>query len=118
MKKTFVEVCIYEVKPERVEDFEVLIKKVIKHHKNFPGVLDVRYMKRTHRPANFGDANRGKPAIKLTRIIKSVTYAMYWEVDNEKTHAKATQSGLKLFYKDFNRCLVTIPKMILGERIS
>ena len=35
----------------------------------------------------------------------------------KKTHGKATQAGLKHFYKEFARCLVTIPKMILGERI-
>lgn len=64
---SFVEVCIYEVKPERTEEFEGLIRNVLKHHKKFPGVIDVRYMKRTHRTGGFNDVKKGKPAVKLTR---------------------------------------------------
>ena len=116
-KTTFVEVCIYDVKPEKIEEFEELIKKVKIHHKNYPGVVDVRYMRRTHRPCSFGDVRKGKPAIKLTRKPKAYTYVLYWELDNEITHGKATQSGLKNFFKEFNRCLVKAPKMILGVRL-
>jgi len=115
--KNFVEVCIYDVKPNRALEFEQLIQQVLKHHRAFPGVRDVRYMKRTHRAVDFASANQGKPAIRLTRSPKSVTYVLYWELDNEKTHGKATQSGLKHFYKVFARCLTGIPKMILGERL-
>lgn len=117
-QENFVEVCVYEVKPEKAEEFESLIRKVVKHHRDFPGVVDVRYMKRTHRPVSFGDAKRGKPAIKLTRKPKSLTYVLYWELDSEITHGKATKSGLEHFFKDFARCLITAPKMILGERIQ
>jgi len=115
---TFVEICVYEVKQERVYEFEELIKKVIKHHSNFPGIVDVRYMKRTHRPCSFGDARKGNPPIKLTRKPKSFTYVLYWELDNETTQGKATKSGLENYFREFNRCLVTVPKMILGERIK
>lgn len=115
---SFVEVCIYDVKPNKTEEFEELIKKVIKHHSKYPGVIDVRYMKRTHRPCSFGDAKRGKPSVKLTRKPKFYTYVLYWELDNEIVHGKATQSGLRSFFKEFNRCLIAIPKMILGKRIE
>ncbi len=117
-KSTFVEVCIYEVKPDSEEEFEDLIQKVIKHHSKYPGVVDVRYMKRTHRPCSFGDAKKGKPSIKLTRKPKFYTYVLYWELDNEVTHGKATKSGLDNYFKEFNRCLTGMPKMILGERIK
>ncbi len=50
---SFVEICIYEVKPEKTEAFEQLIKRVSQHHRNFPGVIDVKYMKRTHRQGDF-----------------------------------------------------------------
>lgn len=67
MKNTFVEVCIYEVKPDKTDDFEALIEKVVRHHKDFPGVLEVRYMKRTHRQSDFNAVKNGEPAIRLTR---------------------------------------------------
>jgi len=113
----FVEVCIYEVKIDKVEEFEKLIEEVTKHHREFPGVIDVRYMKRTHRPVSFNAAKNGKPAIRLTRTPKSVTYVMYWELDDGITHGNATRSGLEKFYRRFTHCSVTMPKIILGERI-
>ncbi len=115
---SFVEVCIYEVKPNKVEEFEQLLKRVVNHHRSFPGVKEARYMKRTHRQAGFPAVKKGEPPIKLTRAPKSFTYVLYWELDNEITHGKATKSGLEHFYKEFARCLVTGPKIILGERIQ
>jgi len=113
---SFIEVCLYEVKPDKTEEFEDLIRKVLKHHSEYPGVIDVRYMRRTHRPVDFGGAKRGEPAIKLTRKLKVVTYVLYWELDNKITHGKATKSGLEHFFKEFSRCLIKPPKIILGER--
>ncbi len=117
-KKSFVEVCIYEVKPDKVEEFEQLVEQVAKHHRNFPGVVEVRYLKRTHRPVDFSSAKSGKPAIRLTLAANSVTYVLYWELNNPITHGKATKSGLEHFFKEFVRCLLSPPKMILGERIQ
>ena len=116
--KTFVEVCIYEVKPDKTDQFEELIQRISTHHREYPGVIDVRYMKRTHRQGDFSDVREGKPAIRLKRAPKSVTYVLYWELENEVVHGKATQSGLDLFYKEFTRCLLSMPKIILGERIQ
>ncbi len=118
MKNSFVEICIYEVKPNKTEEFEALLKKVVKHHKIFPGAIDVRYIKRTHRQTDFNAVKKGKPAIRLTKAPQSVKYVLYWELEDEIKHGKATRSGLEKFYKEFNRCLVTMPKIILGERIQ
>ena len=115
---SFVEVCIYEVKPDKTEQFEALLERVGRHHREFPGVLDVRYMKRTHRQGDFSAVRQGEPAIRLTRAPKSVTYALYWELEDAAAHGKATQSGLDHFYKEFTRCLVAMPKIILGERLT
>lgn len=116
--KSFVEVCIYEVKPDRVEEFEELLERVVTHHREFPGVIDVRYVKRTHRQGSFASVKKGDPPIRLTRAQKSVTYVLYWELESEVAHGQATKSGLEQFYKEFARCLVTIPRIILGERIQ
>jgi len=116
--KSFVEVCIYEVKPEKEEEFEQLVEHVAKHHRNFPGVKDVRYIKRTHRQGDFEAVKKGEPPVILTRAQKFLTYVLYWELDNEITHGQATKSGLEHFFKEFTKCLVTTPKIILGERIQ
>lgn len=117
MEKTFIEICIYEVKPTKVEEFEQLLKDVFEHHSSCEGVIDVKYMKRTHRQKDFNAVKSGEPAIRLSRKPKSVTYSLFWEVEDEVLHGKATKSGLEKFYKRFNRCLVTMPKIILGDRL-
>jgi hypothetical protein len=115
---TFVEVCLYEVKPDKTEQFEELIARVARHHRAFPGVIDVRYFKRTHRPPDFSAVKEGAPPIRLSHAPKSVTYVLYWELADAATHGQATRSGLELFYKEFSRCLVTAPRIVLGERIE
>ena len=114
----FVEVCIYEVKPDKTEQFERLIERVAKHHRNFPGVSEVRYMKRTHRQGAFGAVKKGEPPIRLTRAPPSLTYIIYWEMDSAETHGQATRSGLQHFFKEFRSCLLTTPKIMLGERVQ
>jgi hypothetical protein len=39
MTNSFIEICIYEVKPEKADDFEALIKEVAEYHKKFKGVI-------------------------------------------------------------------------------
>lgn len=117
-ERSFVEVCIYEVKPDKTMEFEQLIARVARHHRDFPGVKDVRYVKRTHRPGDFAAVKKGEAAIKLTRAPKSITYVLYWELDSATAHGRATKSGLEQFFREFTRCLVTTPRIILGERIQ
>jgi len=49
----FYEICIYEVKINKEEEFEELIKKVGEFYRTCPGVKDVKYIKRTHRQKDF-----------------------------------------------------------------
>lgn len=115
---SFVEICVYEVKPDKSDEFEKLLDDVLEHHKSFSGVIDVKYIKRSHRQKDFNSVKNGESAIRLTRKPNSITYVLYWELDNELTHAEATKSGLEKFYKRFTRCLTTMPKIILGEKIK
>jgi len=32
---SFVEICIYEVKSKKVDEFEILLKDISEHHKSF-----------------------------------------------------------------------------------
>ncbi len=97
VQPSFVEVCIYDVKPAKTEEFERLLERVAEHHRDFPGVRDVRYMKRIHRQGDFSPVKNGDPPIRLTKATGSVTYVLYWEMDSYITHGKATGSGLEHF---------------------
>jgi len=116
--RSFVEVCLYEVKADKTDEFEALVRRVAAHHRAANGTRDVRYMRRTHRAGDFNAVKQGKPATPLVRASKTVTYVLYWELDAATDHGRATKSGLGQFYGEFRRCLATAPKILLGTRIE
>jgi len=114
----FYEICIYEVKVNKEEEFEELIKEVGDFYRTCPGVKDVKYIKRTHRQKDFEAVKNGEPPVRLTRKVGKITYVLYWELENEEAHGKICKIGFeKNFVNKFHRCLTTMPKIILGEEI-
>jgi hypothetical protein len=113
----FNEICIYEAKIDKQDEIEALMKEVAEFYLSQQGVIDVKYIKRTHRQVDFNAVKEGKPPIRLTRQIGKVTYMLYWVLENEEVHARVSKLGLEKFYKRWNRCLTTMPKILLGENI-
>lgn len=113
----FNEICIYEAKIDKQEEIEELMKEVAEYYKSQPGVIDVKYIKRTHRQKDFNAVKTGEEPVRLTRNIGKVTYVLYWVVNDEETHAKVSKIGIEKFYKRWTRCLTTMPKIILGENV-
>ena len=113
----FHEICIYEAKIEKQEEIEQLMKEVKEFYKSQKGVIDVYYIKRNHRQKDFNAVKAGEPPVQLTRYVGKVTYMLHWILDNKETHAKLCKPALKKFYKRWTRCLITMPKILLGEEI-
>ncbi len=113
----FNEICIYEAKIEKQDEIETLMKEVAEFYLSQPDVIEVKYIKRTHRQEDFNAVKEGKPPVRLTRYVGKVTYMLYWSLENEEAHAKVSKLGLEKFYKRWNRCLTTMPKILLGENI-
>ena len=113
----FYEICIYEAKPNKKEEIEQLMKEVAEFYKAHEGVITVNYIKRTHRQKDFDAVKKGELQIRLTRVVDKITYVLYWELENAEAHAKLCQPALEKFYKRWNRCLTTLPKIILGESV-
>lgn len=113
----FHEICIYEAKIDKQDTIEALMKEVAEFYLSQPGVIDVKYIKRTHRQEDFNAVKEGKPAIRLTKWVGKVTYILHWTLEDEETHARVSKLGLEQFYKRWNRCLTTMPKILLGENI-
>ena len=113
----FNEICIYEAKVTKQEEIEELMKEVAAFFLKQDGVIDVHYIKRTHRQKDFNAVKAGEPPIRLTRNVGKVTYVLYWVLEDEETHARISKVALEKFYKRWNRCLTTMPKIILGENI-
>lgn len=49
----FNEICIYEAKLTKSEEIEELVKEVAEFYLKQDGVIDVHYIKRTHRQKDF-----------------------------------------------------------------
>lgn len=113
----FNEICIYEAKINKQEEIEALMREVADFYLSQEGVVEVKYIKRTHRQEDFNSVKEGKKPIRLTKFVGKVTYILYWVVIDEETHARVSKLGLEKFYKRWNRCLITMPKILLGENI-
>ena len=113
----FNEICVYEAKIEKQDEIEALMKEVAEFYLSQPGVIDVKYIKRTHRQKDFNAVKAGEPPIRLTRQVGKVTYMLYLVLEDAEAHGRLAEVGLEKFYKRWNRCLITMPKIYLGENI-
>ena len=113
----FNEICIYEAKIDKQEEIETLMREVAEFYLSQPGVIDVRYVKRTHRQKDFNAVKEGEPPVRLTRYVDKVTYVLHMVLEDEEAHGRLCKPGLEKFYKRWTRCLIAMPKIILGENI-
>ena len=113
----FNEICIYEVKLNKQNEVEELMREVAEFYMSQPGIIDVKYIKRTHRQKDFNAVKNGEPATPLTRQIGKVTYVLHLVCESPEAHANLCKPALEKFYKRWTRCLTTMPKIILGENI-
>jgi quinol monooxygenase YgiN len=113
----FYEICIYEAKPTKEEEIETLMKEVAEFYREQDGVLEVNYIKRTHRQKDFNAVKNGEPPIRLTRVTEKITYVLYWKLRDEEAHARIYKPAFEKFYKRWTHCLIAMPKIILGESV-
>ena len=113
----FNEICIYEAKIEKQDEIETLMKEMADFYREQQGVIDVSYIKRTHRQKDFNAVKTGELPVKLIRYQGKIIYVLHLTVENEEVHARVSALGLKMFYKRWTRCLITMPKIIVGQNI-
>jgi len=65
----FNEICIYEVKLDKQDEIEVLMREVAEFYMTQQVVIDVKYVKRTHRQESFNAVKEGKTPYRLIRQI-------------------------------------------------
>lgn len=80
----FNEICIYEVKLNKQDEVEELMREVAVFYKSQPGVIEVKYIKRTHRQKDFNAVKKGQVPVELTRYVDKVTYVLYWVLEVKK----------------------------------
>ncbi|AZR73069.1 hypothetical protein BBF96_06525 [Anoxybacter fermentans] len=117
MNRSFVEVSVYQVKPDMTKDFENLISEMKDYLNEISDFNDFKVMKRTHRIKDYDAIKNGEPPVRLKRITKSVKYVIYWELADENMHGKVTQVIFGKYRKRLNKLLIVPEDKFLGERI-
>ena len=96
MKKTFIEMKLFQVKPDKLDQFEAKIEEMAANQLNCEGCISLKYFKRFY---TIDGIELGEPPRKLTRIVKCVKYYSYWEFDTKENYGKA----IKIFFDNYNK---------------
>ncbi len=110
----FAETCIYQVKPQKVDEFESLMLEIQDFLKKQEGLLLLRLVKRGYH-IDLEQIREGLPPKEITRIIKSVKYVLYWEFDTKESYGTAQKNLYDSHWKSIERCLVMPHDKFLGE---
>jgi len=114
---SFSEISIYQVKPDKTNEFEAIMKDAIQIMKVIDGCQSLRLIQRTHYIKDMKTIKDGRQPDKLTRIVKCVRYVLYWEFDSDKSYGKAQKRLYETFWKAIEKCLIVPHDKILGEVI-
>lgn len=115
---SFTETCIYQVKPDKVDEFEKLMKEeALPFMKTLNGVVLLRFTRRTHNINDFSLIKEGRTPHEITRIVKSVRYLLYWEFDTIENYGAAQKSLYESYWKSIEKCLIMPHDKYLGYTI-
>ena len=84
----FTEICIYQAKPQKAEEFEALMLEAKSFLEKQEGLLLLRFVKKGYH-IDMEQIKEGLPPLKITRIVKSVKYMLYWEFDTKENYGAA-----------------------------
>lgn len=110
----FTEIVIYQVKPEKVKEFETLMNDVKQFLEKQEGVRFLRFIKRGYH-IDMEQIRKGLPPLEITRIVKSVKYLLYWEFDSKENYGLAQKQLYECYWKSIERCLIVPHDKYLGE---
>ncbi len=110
----FTEICIYQVKPQKAEEFEALMFEMKGFLEKQRGLLMLRLIKRGYR-IDMEQIREGLPPLKITRIVKSVKYMLYWEFDTKESYGEAQKTLYDSYWKSMEKCLTVPHDKYLGE---
>jgi len=100
---TFSEVKLFQVKPDKVEDFEQFISVMVPEQKQHPGCISIKYLKRFY---TVDGISPGDPPRELTKIVKCVKYYSYWEFDSKENYGKAVDWFFVNYMKQLQKLLI------------
>ncbi len=114
MKKTFIEMKLFQVKPDRLGQFEAKIEEMSANQLKCEGCISLKYFKRFY---TIDGIEPCEPPRALTRIVKCVKYYSYWEFDTIENYGKATKFFFESYNKDLQKLLIAPFDINLGYSV-
>ena len=114
MKKTFIEMKLFQVKPDRLEQFEAKIEEMSANQRKCEGCISLKYFKRFY---TIDGIELGEPPRELTKIVKCVRYYSYWEFDTKENYGKAIKFFFENYNKDLQKMLIAPFDINLGYSV-
>jgi len=103
MENNYSEVKLFQVKPDKLSEFELLVKSMETEQQQQSGCVSIKYMKRFY---TIDGVERGAPPRELTKIVKCVKYFSYWEFDNIENYGKAIGWFFDNYEKQLSKLLI------------
>ena len=111
MDRSFAEIKLFQVKPDKTEQFEALAERMSADQSKWNGCISIKYFKRFY---TIDGIEPGEPPRELTKIVKCVKYYSYWEFDTKENYGKAIKQFFDRYKKDLQRLLVSPFDISLG----
>ncbi|MBQ1366632.1 MAG: hypothetical protein IIY45_00875 [Firmicutes bacterium] len=114
MKKTFIEMKLFQVKPDRLEQFEAKIEEMSANQLQCEDCLSLKYFKRFY---TIDGIEPGEAPRELSKIVKGVKYFSTWEFDTKENYGKAIKFFFDNYNKDLQKLLIAPFDIHLGYSV-
>lgn len=108
----FSEIKLFQVKPDRLDEFEELIVQIAKEQKKQPCCTSLKYFKRFYVLDNIPG-----PPRELTKIVKCVKYYSYWEFSSVEKYTEANNWFFVQYSKKVMKLLIMPFDINLGNTL-
>lgn len=103
MDKPFVELLLFQVKPEKYSAFETLMGELLAHMEAQPGCTRLVCFKRFY---TFDGVELGQPPRELTKIVKCIKCFALWQFDTIEACGKANGWLMENHYRELVKLLI------------
>ncbi len=103
MHNSFSQSLLFQVKPDKLEEFEILIANIKPLQEKLNGAISIKYFKRFY---TFDKVESGNPPRELTKIVKCVKYYSYFEFDTIENCGLATSWFFDNYAKEISKLLI------------
>lgn len=103
MEKKFVEIKLFQVKPDKLTQFEQYVENMQGEQQRQIGCVSLRHFKRFY---TIDGVELGQPPREISKIVKCVKYYSIWEFDTKEDYGAATKWYFDNHYKNLAQLLI------------